>query len=234
MLELLRLSRIVPETNVSSENVVLPTFKQLEELKLYLEDLRTTKIDQSNEITRLKKTLDRMNKSSLNLKQSEQEIEIQREKLQSELDGFRQSVQTLEEQLKFSRREKENLLKEIENRSSSLNVVQLRLQKILGKTNSNSSSSSSSLESDLNLLEKQLNVFESRCHSLEEKLIERDTGTLHLTQQLEEQVLRLKQDFEHKHHNSLKDKDQLLQRHLKDIQNLSLQLQVRFFSSELN
>ena len=144
------------------------------------------------------------------------------------MEQSRESIDQLEEQMNFAKREKENLLKEIDNRSSLLNRLQLRLKNILGHT-----SSSSSLENEVNLLEKQWNSLQGKCHSLEEKLIERDTGTLHLTQQLEEQVLRLKQDFEHKHHTSLKDKDQLLQRHLADIQNLSLQLQVLLFSSLL-
>ena len=71
--ELLRLTRIVPE---SLGNDVLPTFKQLEELKVNFEQLRTTKVDQSNELNRLKKALERANRSSLSQKQSEQDIEV--------------------------------------------------------------------------------------------------------------------------------------------------------------
>ncbi len=46
--ELLRLTRIINETNQTDLN--LPTLKQLEELKLHIEQLKTNKIDQTNEV----------------------------------------------------------------------------------------------------------------------------------------------------------------------------------------
>ncbi|CAF1684829.1 unnamed protein product, partial [Adineta ricciae] len=86
--ELLRLTRIVNETFQTDTN--LPTLKQLEELKLHIEQLKTSKNDQTNEISRLKKTIERLNKSSLTQKQLEQETEVTREKLQIELDECRE------------------------------------------------------------------------------------------------------------------------------------------------
>ena len=64
-----------------------------------------------------------------------------------------------------------------------------------------------------------------KSNSLEQKLIERDNGTLQLTQKLEEQVLNLKHDLDQRHKVFLTQRDQLLQRHQNDIQNLTLQLQ---------
>ncbi len=46
--ELLRLTRIINETYQTDLN--LPTLKQLEELKLHIEQLKTYKIDQTNEV----------------------------------------------------------------------------------------------------------------------------------------------------------------------------------------
>jgi hypothetical protein len=46
--ELLRLTRIINETYQTDLN--LPTLKQLEELKLHIEQLKTNKIDQTNEV----------------------------------------------------------------------------------------------------------------------------------------------------------------------------------------
>ncbi|CAF1680539.1 unnamed protein product, partial [Adineta ricciae] len=113
--ELLRLTRIVNETFQTDTN--LPTLKQLEELKLHIEQLKTSKNDQTNEINRLKKTIERLNKSSLTQKQLEQETEVTREKLQIELDECREKNFTYEETLIRLKRDREQLLKDLEKKT---------------------------------------------------------------------------------------------------------------------
>ncbi|CAF5046545.1 unnamed protein product, partial [Rotaria sp. Silwood1] len=76
--EYLRLTKIINETTTTSTNQsdgYLPTLKQLEELKINIEQLKNSKIEQTNEINRLKKTIERLNKTSLNQKQIEHQTE---------------------------------------------------------------------------------------------------------------------------------------------------------------
>jgi hypothetical protein len=116
------------------------------------------------------------------------------------------------------KRERDHLIKEIENKSTLINSIHLKIRKYIGKNSPN-------IENDLNEFEKQWNTIHLKCQSLEQKLIERDTGTLQLTQKLEEQVLNLKHDLDQRHKVFLTQRDQLLQRHQNDIQNLTHQLQ---------
>ncbi|CAF3550384.1 unnamed protein product [Rotaria sp. Silwood1] len=77
--EYLRLTKIINETTTTSTNQsdgYLPTLKQLEELKINIEQLKNSKIEQTNEINRLKKTIERLNKTSLNQKQIEHQTEV--------------------------------------------------------------------------------------------------------------------------------------------------------------
>ena len=76
-------------------------------------------------------------------------------------------------------------------------------------------------------IESMKNSFEQKQKLLEEKLIERDRGTLVLTQKLEEQVLHLKEDFHQKHLQTIQQKDVLIQKSLQQIQDLHVQIQVR-------
>lgn len=112
------------------------------------------------------------------------------------------------------------MLKEIENKNSTINSIHSKLRPFLGKITSN-------IEQDLNEFENQWKTLHLKCNSLEQKLIERDNGTLQLTQKLEEQVLSFKHDLDQKHKLFLTQREQLLQRHQNDIQNLTLQLQVK-------
>lgn len=114
--------------------------------------------------------------------------------------------------------EREQFTKEIEKKSLLINSIQMKLENLFGKKLSN-------FEHYLDELDQQWKSIHLKNKSLEEKLIERDFGTLQLTQKLEEQVLNLKNDFHDKHQQFLKQKDAILQKHLGDIQNLNLQIQ---------
>ncbi|CAF0894128.1 unnamed protein product [Adineta steineri] len=214
--EYLRSTRIINETYQTDQN--LPTLKQLEELKLHIEQLKTSKVDQTNEISRLKKTIERLNKSSMTQKQIEHETEVNKEKLQIEVDDCREKISAYEESLIRLKRDREHLIKEIEIKSSLINSIQLKFKNLLGKTSIN-------IENDFNDLEKEFKKVLLKSNALEQKLIEKDHDTLLLTQKLEQQVLNLKHDLDQRHQIFLTQKDQLLQRHQNDIQNLTTQLQ---------
>ncbi len=136
-----------------------------------------------------------------------------------EIDEIREKNVTYEDALLRLKHEREQFGKEIEKKTSIINSIHLKLKNILGQNSSN-------IDNDLNLLENQWKTIHLKCHSLEEKLIERDNGTLQLTQKLEQQVLAFKQDLDQKHQLFLTQREQSLQRHQSDIQNLTLQLQV--------
>jgi chromosome segregation ATPase len=170
------------------------------------------------QINRLKKTIDRLNKTTIHQKQAEHQTEVSREKLQNEIDELREKNSTYEDTFLRLKREREQLLKEIENKNSLINSIHLKIKNFLGKNSSN-------IENDFNELDNQWKTMHFKCKSLEEKLIERDNGTLQLTQKLEEQVLHFKHDLEQKHKVFLTQREQLLQRHQNDIQNLTIQLQ---------
>jgi len=138
--------------------------------------------------------------------------------LQIEFDELREKNLAYEDTFLRLKREREQLLKEIENKNSMINLVHLKMKNLFGKNSFN-------IENDLNEFENQWKTIHFKCKSLEEKLIERDNGTLQLTQKLEEQVLHFKHDLEQKHKLFLTQREQLLQRHQNDIQNLTLQLQ---------
>jgi hypothetical protein len=138
--------------------------------------------------------------------------------LQIEFDELREKNLAYEDTFLRLKREREQLLKEIENKNSIINLVHLKMKNLFGKNSFN-------IENDLNEFENQWKTIHFKCKSLEEKLIERDNGTLQLTQKLEEQVLHFKHDLEQKHKIFLTQREQLLQRHQNDIQNLTLQLQ---------
>lgn len=88
---------------------------------------------------------------------------------------------------------------------------------------------SNNIEVNLNELEKQFKSNYIKIKTLEDKLIERDNGTLKLTQKLEEQVINLKKDLDDKHQFYLTQKNHLLQTNQIQIQNLNIQLQVCIF-----
>ena len=159
-----------------------------------------------------------MNKTTLNQKQIEQQTEMTREKLQSEFDEVREKNLTYEDTFLRLKRDREQLLKEIESKTSLINSIHLKLKNLSGKSSSN-------IENDFNEFENQWKTMHFKCKSLEEKLIERDNGTLQITQKLEEQVLHFKHDLEQKHKLFLTQREQLLQRHQNDIQTLTVQLQ---------
>ncbi len=138
--------------------------------------------------------------------------------MQIEFDELREKNLAYEDTFLRLKREREQLLKEIENKNSIINLVHLKMKNLFGKNSFN-------IENDLNEFENQWKTIHFKCKSLEEKLIERDNGTLQLTQKLEEQVLHFKHDLEQKHKIFLTQREQLLQRHQNDIQNLTLQLQ---------
>ncbi|CAF1561163.1 unnamed protein product [Rotaria magnacalcarata] len=141
--EYLRLTKIIQETTNQSD-MNLPTVKQLEELKIYIEHLKNSKLEQTNEIL--------------------------------------------------------------------LNLIDFKLKNLIGKNSNN-------IENNLNELEKQCKNIHLKISLLEEKLIERDNGTLQLTQKLEGQVLNLKHDLDQRHQTFLTQKNQLLQTNLNQIQN---------------
>ncbi|CAF2102779.1 unnamed protein product [Rotaria magnacalcarata] len=215
--EYLRLTKIIQETTNQSD-MNLPTVKQLEELKIYIEHLKNSKLEQTNEINRLKKTIERLNKNSLNQKQVEHQTEMTREKLQIEVDECQEKMSFLEENFQRSKIECEHLMKENEKKNILLNLIDFKLKNLIGKNSNN-------IEHNLNELEKQWKNIHLKINLLEEKLIERDNGTLQLTQKLEEQVLNLKHDLDQRHQTFLTQKNQLLQTNQNQIQNLNIQLQ---------
>ncbi|CAF2242599.1 unnamed protein product [Rotaria magnacalcarata] len=93
-----------------------------------------------------------------------------------------------------------------------LNLIDFKLKNLIGKNSNN-------IENNLNELEKQCKNIHLKISLLEEKLIERDNGTLQLTQKLEGQVLNLKHDLDQRHQTFLTQKNQLLQTNLNQIQN---------------
>jgi len=105
-------------------------------------------------------------------------VKVGREKLQIEVDECREKLTTYEESLIRLKRDREHLIKEIEKKSLIINSIHLKLKTLLGKSSSN-------IENDFNEFEKEFQTILLKCNSLEEKLIERDNGTLHLTKQLE-------------------------------------------------
>ncbi|CAF3572243.1 unnamed protein product [Rotaria sp. Silwood1] len=194
--EYLRLTKIINETTTTSTNQsdgYLPTLKQLEELKINIEQLKNSKIEQTNEINRLKKTIERLNKTSLNQKQIEHQTEVNREKLQIELDECREKKEIIEENFQRTKLECQNLIKENEKKCLLLNIIDVKIKNLIGNN------SSKNIEFNLNELEKQWKNCQLKINSLEEKLIERDNGTLQLTQKLEEQVYNLKHDLDQRH-----------------------------------
>ncbi|CAF3417948.1 unnamed protein product [Rotaria socialis] len=215
--EYLRLTKIIQETTNQSD-INLPTVKQLEELKIYIEHLKNSKLEQTNEINRLKKTIERLNKNSLNQKQVEHQTEMTREKLQIELDECQEKMTFLEENFQRSKIECEHLMKENEKKKMLLNLIDFKLKNLIGKNSNN-------IEHNLHELEKQWKNIHLKINLLDEKLIERDNGTLQLTQKLEEQVLNLKHDLDQRHQTFLTQKNQLLQTNQNQIQNLNIQLQ---------
>ena len=146
---------------------------------------------------------------------------MSREKLQIELGECHEKLSTYEDTLLRLKHDREHLIKEIEKKSSIINSIHFKLKNLLGKNSSN-------IENDFNQLEKEFQTILVKSNTLEQKLVERDNGTLQLTQKLEEQVLNLKHDLDQRHQVFLTQKDQLLQRHQNDITNLTLQLQVSF------
>ncbi len=167
----------------------------------------------------MRKALERLNKTSITQKQIEHQTEVSREKLQIEIDELSEKNLTYEETFLRLKREREQLIKEIENKKSIINSIHFKLKPFLGKTSTN-------IENDLNEFEIEWKSLHLKCNSLEQKLIERDNGTLQITQKLEEQVLGFKHDLDQKHKIFLTQREQLLQRHQNDIENLTLQLQV--------
>ncbi|CAF1169976.1 unnamed protein product [Rotaria sordida] len=215
--EYLRLTKIINETTNQSD-LNLPTLKQLEELKINIEQLKNSKIEQTNEITRLKRTIERLNKNSLNQKQVEHQTEINREKLQIEVDEYREKIELFEENVQRLKNECQHLIKENDKKNLLLNIIDVKIKNLIGNNSTN-------IENNLNELEKQWKNIQNKINSLEDKLIERDNGTLQLTQKLEEQVFHLKHDLDQRHNLFLTQKNQLLQSNQNHIQNLTLQLQ---------
>ncbi|CAF3658151.1 unnamed protein product [Rotaria sp. Silwood1] len=145
--------------------------------------------------------------------------EVNREKLQIELDECREKKEIIEENFQRTKLECQNLIKENEKKCLLLNVIDVKIKNLIGNN------SSKNIEFNLNELEKQWKNCQLKINSLEEKLIERDNGTLQLTQKLEEQVYNLKHDLDQRHQIFLTQKNQLLQSNQNHIQNLTLQLQ---------
>ena len=79
--------------------------------------------------------------------------------------------------------------------------------------------STNNMEKDFKQLQKLWTNLHLKLNSLEEKLIERDKGTLQLTQKLEEEVLKLKEKF-------INEKDEVLQSNQIHIERLTDELQV--------
>ncbi|CAF5038267.1 unnamed protein product, partial [Rotaria sp. Silwood1] len=144
---------------------------------------------------------------------------VNREKLQIELDECREKKEIIEENFQRTKLECQNLIKENEKKCLLLNVIDVKIKNLIGNN------SSKNIEFNLNELEKQWKNCQLKINSLEEKLIERDNGTLQLTQKLEEQVYNLKHDLDQRHQIFLTQKNQLLQSNQNHIQNLTLQLQ---------
>ncbi|CAF0949584.1 unnamed protein product, partial [Adineta ricciae] len=143
---------------------------------------------------------------------------VTREKLQIELDECREKNFTYEETLIRLKRDREQLLKDLEKKTATINSIELKLRNFVGKKSSN-------IENNFNELEKEFEKILLKSTSLEEKLIEKDQGILQLTQKLQEQILLMKNDFDEKHQMFLTQKEQLLLRHQNDIQTLNNQLQ---------
>lgn len=146
-------------------------------------------------------------------------LKISLEKFQNENEQLKENLLNNEQTLIRLKNEREHFLKELEKKNSMINSIFLKFETIFGKKSSN-------INDYLDEFDQQWKTIHLKCNSLEEKLIERDFGTLQLTQKLEEQVLNLKNDFQDKHQQFLKQKDSLLQKHLADIQNLNSQLQL--------
>lgn len=126
----------------------------------------------------------------------------------------------MEESFQRSKNDFDKLIKENEKKTILINLIDTKIKNLIGKNCSN-------IENNLIELEKQWKNFILKLNSLEEKLIERDNGTLQLTQKLEEQVFNLKHDLDQRHQTFLTQKNQLLQTNQIQIQNLNNQLQVR-------
>ncbi|CAF4407658.1 unnamed protein product, partial [Rotaria magnacalcarata] len=119
-----------------------------------------------------------------------------REKLQIEVDECQEKMSFLEENFQRSKIECKHLMKENEKKKILLNLIDFKLKNLIGKNSNN-------IEHNLNELEKQWKNIHLKINLLEEKLIERDNGTLQLTQKLEEQVLNLKHDLDQRHQTFL-------------------------------
>ena len=141
------------------------------------------------------------------------------EKFQNETEQLKETLLNNEQLLIRLKNEREHFLKELEKKNSTINSIFLKFETIFGKKSSN-------INDYLDEFDQQWKTIHLKCNSLEEKLIERDFGTLQLTQKLEEQVLNLKNDFQDKHQQFLKQKDSLLQKHQSDIQNVNYQFQL--------
>lgn len=144
---------------------------------------------------------------------------MNREKIQIEIDQYREKNQILEENIHHLKNENNLFIKENEKKTLLINLIDVKLSNLIGKNSTN-------IENNLNELEKQWRNLHLKLNSLEDKLIERDNGTLHLTQKLEEQVLNLKHDLDQRHQIFLTQKNQLLLNNQNQIQNLNNQLQV--------
>jgi len=154
----------------------------------------------------------------LNHKQLEQQTEFNLEKLQSQVEEIREKNSTNEENILRFKKEREQFIQDIQKKDSIIQIIQKKLQTFIGKTSTN-------IENDFEQLENLWKSIHIKAHSLEQKLIERDNGTLLLTQKLEEQVLAFKNDLELKHKAFIQQKELLLQRHQNDILQLTNQLQ---------
>lgn len=141
------------------------------------------------------------------------------EKSQYEIDQLKETISNHDQTLIRLKNEREHFIKELEKKTSIINSVFCKFETIFGKKSSN-------INDYLDEFDQQWKTIHLKCNSLEEKLIERDFGTLQLTQKLEEQVLNLKNDFQDKHQLFLKQKDSLLIKHQSDIQQINSQLQI--------
>lgn len=159
-------------------------------------------------------------------------IKINKEKLEIELDQCRINLNHFQENFKELEKVNQKLTKDFQIQNQIIENNQMKLKKLLTIISTNFSLNfslkTSNEEKDWILLEKQIHFLLSKSQNLEEKLIERDRGTLQLTQKLEEQVLHLKEDFDQKHHLSILHKDQQIDKYLQQIQNLNQQIQVKF------
>ncbi|CAF5054087.1 unnamed protein product, partial [Rotaria sp. Silwood1] len=157
---------------------------------------------------------------------------VNREKLQIELDECREKKEIIEENFQRTKLECQNLIKENEKKCLLLNIIDVKIKNLIGNN------SSKNIEFNLNELEKQWKNCQLKINSLEEKLIERDNGTLQLTQKLEEQkmeiraneneqLLKLSNEKSEKLNNE-KDKIELILKHV-----ISLWIPIRLRYNQL-